>query len=339
MRFFSKISVLSLIFLVYFAIFTSRAEAGILSFFEKILNMEKEDMIPSSSAATMPLLQSSASADPSANLNNPFNIVDQNSLLVVAGPLGTIADIENAPSTQISLYTVRKGDTLSDIAKMFNVDVNTIRWANDLKRGDILKAGQKLVILPITGVQYTVKKGDTLANIAKKFGSDENEIAQFNDLEPTKPLEIGLVIVVPNGELAERAESPGAIRPKQGFSYESTPSYIGYYMRPIKGGRKTQGIHGYNGVDLATSCGEPIYASASGDVIIEKSSGWNGGYGKYIVISHPNGTQTLYSHNSENAVSTGWHVAQGQLIGYIGETGKTTGCHVHFEIRGAKNPF
>lgn len=339
MSFFSKISFLSLIFLVYFSFFTSRAEAGILSFFEKILNMEKEDMIPSSSAATMPLLQSSASADHSANSNNPLNIVDQNSLLVVAGPLGTIADIENAPSTQISLYTVRKGDTLSNIAKMFNVDVNTIRWANDLKKGDILKAGQQLVILPITGVQYAVKKGDTLAGIAKKFGSDENEIVQFNDIDLSKPLETGLVIVVPNGELAEKAEPAGTTRPKMSYGYESAPSYIGYYMRPIKGGYKSQGIHGYNGVDLATSCREPIYASASGDVIIEKSSGWNGGYGKYIVISHPNGTQTLYSHNSENIVSKGWHVAQGQLIGYIGGTGKATGCHVHFEVRGAKNLF
>jgi len=73
--------------------------------------------------------------------------------------------------------------------------------------------------------------------------------------------------------------------------------------------------------------------------LISKSSGWNGGYGKYIVISHDNGTQTLYSHLSETAVSAGVKVSQGQTIGYMGNTGKSTGTHLHFEIRGAKNPF
>ena len=61
--------------------------------------------------------------------------------------------------------------------------------------------------------------------------------------------------------------------------------------------------------------------------------------GNYIVITHSNDTQTLYAHNSSNIVTAGWHVVQGQVIGYIGRTGKTTGCHIHFEVRGAKNPF
>ena len=110
-------------------------------------------------------------------------------------------------------------------------------------------------------------------------------------------------------------------------------------MRPIIGGRRTQGLHGYNGVDLGVSYGSPIYAAAPGTVIISRNGGWNGGYGKYIVVSHPNGTQTLYAHNSDNVVFAGANVIRGQVIGFVGSTGKSTGPHLHFEVRGARNPF
>ena len=90
---------------------------------------------------------------------------------------------------------------------------------------------------------------------------------------------------------------------------------------------------------MASYLGAPIRASASGDVIVARSSGWNGGYGKYIVISHPNGTQTVYGHMNAVAVQAGWHVAKGQVIGELGNTGNSTGPHIHFEIRGARNPF
>jgi len=117
------------------------------------------------------------------------------------------------------------------------------------------------------------------------------------------------------------------------------PSYEGYYMKPVSGAARTQGIHGYNGVDLGAPVGTPIMAAADGDVIIVKNGGWNGGYGNYVVIRHDNGTQTLYAHNSSNIVYPGQYVVQGQVIGYVGSTGRSTGPHVHFEVRGAKNPF
>lgn len=313
------------------------AEAGFFSFIEKLFNIKSKDVVHSSNAATMSLLEAPAGTGLSGKNAVNINVVDQGYLLVNSGPLGTIADIENIASTQISLYTVREGDTLFEIAKMFQVDVNTIRWANDLPKRAVIKAGQQLVILPISGIKYTVQKGDTVSSIAKKFGGAEEEIIQFNDLEPDSLLAAGQSLIIPNGELAAEPETQKT--PTRRKYADSAPSYSGYYLRPIKGGYKSQGIHGYNGVDLATDCGEPIYASASGDALIARTSGWNGGYGKYIVISHPNGTQTLYSHNSENVVTAGWHVAQGQIIGYIGRSGLTTGCHVHFEIRGARNPF
>ncbi len=239
-------------------------------------------------------------------------------------------------SGQVSLYVVRPGDSLSQIAEMFSVSANTIIWANDLDRaGELIAPGQVLVILPISGVQHTVVKGDTLAGIAKKYEGDLDDLVKWNGLDPDAPLALGAVVTIPDGVMATPAPSAGS----KGVPAGSGPEYAGYYLRPIDGGVRTQGIHGYNGVDLATAAGSPIYAAAAGTVIVSKTGGWNGGYGNYIVIRHNNGTQTLYAHNQKNLVTTGERVAQGDVIGYIGSTGKSTGPHVHFEIRGAKNPF
>lgn len=264
-----------------------------------------------------------------------INIVNSSALLPVTGPLGSIADVVERKPESISLYVVREGDSLSSIARLFDVSVNTIFWANNLKRGSLINPGDVLVILPVSGLKYTVKKGDTLKSIAKKLGGDESEILAFNGLSSGSDLKEGDTIIVPNGEGEPIPTSSGRVQVKGGGG----PSYVGYYLRPIAGGRKTQGLHGYNGVDLATYCGAPILASASGDVIIARSAGWNGGYGQYVVVSHPNGTQTLYSHLNGIIVSPGWHVVQGQVLGYVGSTGQSTGCHVHFEVRGARQPF
>jgi murein DD-endopeptidase MepM/ murein hydrolase activator NlpD len=144
------------------------------------------------------------------------------------------------------------------------------------------------------------------------------------------------VVVVPDGVVS--SSSTSSTSGTRSTVVAPTKSYDGYYLKPVNG-KRTQGIHGYNGVDLAAPAGTPILASASGKVIISRNSGWNGGYGRYIVIQHDNGTQTLYAHNSENIVYGGADVVQGQVIAYMGASGKATGAHVHFEIRGAKNPF
>lgn len=250
---------------------------------------------------------------------------------------GHLADlVHKATSDQISIYVVREGDTLSQIAEMFDVTVNTIKWGNDLS-SNTLKSGQTLVILPISGVKHTVVKGDKVATLAKKYKGDIEEILAYNNLKEGESLTVGSVIIIPDGEvLPPPSSSTGsAVRPVN----SSLKEYEGYYLRPIVGGRKTQGIHGYNGIDIAAPSGTPILASADGEVIISRSGGWNGGYGNYVVIRHSNGTQTLYSHNSKNNVSVGDTVKQGDVIGFVGATGKATGVHLHFEIRGAKNPF
>lgn len=264
-------------------------------------------------------------------------IVDDSAVLPDEGPAGSISDIDKPKSSAISIYVVREGDTFSQIADMFDVTVNTIRWANEIPASGI-RPGQTLTILPVTGVKHTIKKGDTLASLAKQYHADAGEIADYNGLKGA--LVAGGQIIIPDGEVVaapapKKSKASSVITANAGSA-----SYFGYYMRPLVGGTRTQGVHGYNGVDLAAPVGTPLLASASGDVIVSKAGGWNGGYGSYVVIRHDNGTQTLYSHASSVIVEVGQNVVQGQVIGYVGATGKATGPHVHFEIRGGpRNPF
>ena len=276
--------------------------------------------------------------------NGDISIVGNSALLPDSGPMGTVADIEEPTSDQISIYTVRSGDTLSEIAQMYDVSVNTVRWANDLTSKNVLKEGQVLIILPVSGIHHTVVKGETVESIAKKYQGDVKEIVQYNNLTE-KTLAVGDVIIIPDGEEAVQTSTGIYVKPGK-IRGSDAPSYTGYYIRPVGGNEgknwvKTQGLHGYNGVDIASlgSLNIPILASASGQVIISKSVGWNGGYGKYVVIQHSNNTQTLYAHLNSQVVSVGQQVEQGQVIGNMGRTGNSSGVHVHFEIRGAKNPF
>lgn len=284
----------------------------------------------------MALLQAVISPDPkSTTTDDDLNIVSGNSL----APEVQVSDIKNVNADQISLYVVHQGDTLPAIAKMFDVSVNTIRWGNDIK-GNNISVGQTLVILPISGIQHVVKSGDTLQSIAKQHKGDLDEIIQYNNLTKNSKLVVGDVVFVPDGEAVATPAYTGSS--KVGKKSPSVPVYDGYYMRPVVGGIKTQGVHGHNGVDLASAYGSKIYAAADGEVLVSRNSGWNGGYGSYIVIKHGNGTQTLYGHLSGTAVSAGDRVEQGQVIGYMGNSGQVTGhtgIHLHFEIRGARNPF
>ena len=147
---------------------------------------------------------------------------------------------------------------------------------------------------------------------------------------------MGSEIIIPDGEIYIPTTSSGS---GASSSKPNLKDASNFFARPISGGKRTQGIHGYNAVDIAAPVGTEIRAAAKGEVIISRSGGWNGGYGNYIVIKHSNGTQTLYAHNSKNFVSVGDVVEQGEAIGAVGSTGKSTGSHLHFEVRGAKNPF
>ncbi len=322
---------------MFLGLFPYQAHAGVFSFVSDLFggnSRSQEATVVTSQNIT--LLQAALNPNPNpAKGGGDITIVSDTALFPETGPSGTIVNIEEGHSDQISLYVVREGDTLSQIAKMYGVSVNTIMWANEVN-SKTLKAGDKLVILPISGIQHVVKSGDTLKSIALKYRADMNEIAQFNSLLAGQALAIGTHIIIPDGEAQSIPKSSGSTEKLRGTG---GPNYVGYYMSPLLSYRRTQGLHGYNGVDLAASKGAPVMAAADGEVIVSKNYGWNGGYGEYVVIAHSNGTQTLYSHMSGNITYQGMRVVQGQVIGYVGSTGKSTGPHLHFEVRGAKNPF
>ena len=288
---------------------------------------------------TTPALKAALNVDPNlARGGGDITISGGVALVPEIGPSVTLADIEVARpgQDQISIYVVREGDTLSQIAELFNVSTNTIVWANDLRRGNVIRPGETLAILPVSGVRHTVKKGETLASIVKKYEGELDEVLEFNGIPEGASLAVGSTITIPYGVVPQAVSSVSTSAVASG---SGGPSLSGYFLRPLVGGRRTQGVHGYNGVDIAAPTGTAVLASASGEVIISRSYGYNGGYGQYIVIRHDNGTQTLYAHLSENYVFAGARVVQGQVIGGIGNTGRSTGSHLHFEVRGAQNPF
>lgn len=309
-----------------------------------------DTIVSSGNVQTMALLQPATNINPAPVLADAdINIVDGSALVPEEGPAGTIADIVKPKNGTISTYVVKPGDTLSTIAKLYGVSTNTILWANDISKASSIHVGQTLTILPITSIKYTVKKGDTVASIAKRYSADATDIQNYNGIDDST-LEVGAVILIPGGELTApaatvkkttvKAKITVGAEPAHDVGPSGTATQIGYYASPLSHYIETQGIHGYNGVDLAAPNGTPIMASADGSVVVSRNSGYNGGYGSYVVIAHDNGSQTLYAHMSKVAVSVGATVTQGQVIGYVGSTGKSTGSHVHFEIRnGIKNPF
>ncbi len=272
------------------------------------------------------------------------------------GPEGSLpsesqaqAAVSSNKSGEISVYTVQDGDSISGIASHFGVSVNTILWANDLTIHSTIRPGMSLVILPVTGVEHTVAKGETLSSIAAKYGASAAEIATFNGLDASATVVIGAKLVIPGGESSAAASATATKKPtatkttpktsaKTGSDLGTAAAGSGYFTNPVPGAILTQSIHGNNGVDLGAPSGTPIHAAAAGTIIVSKNDGaWNGGYGSYVVVSHSNGMQTLYAHMSKDIVSVGETVTQGEVIGYVGETGEATGNHLHFEVRGGKN--
>lgn len=259
--------------------------------------------------------------------------------LVSSGPvLKEQMSAARTQSGEISVYTVRPGDSLSQIAEMYDVTINTIMWANDVSKSTGIQPGDTLVILPVAGVRHTITTGDTLASIVKKYDADAEEVLAYNNMTDISALTVGAELIIPGGIIAAPPVARKAT-PARTSGAPATASAAGWLAHPAPGSVRSQGLHGYNGIDFAASIGTSIRAAAAGEVIVARSGGWNGGYGTYVVIRHNNGAQTLYAHMNSLSVAMGSYVGQGQTIGTMGNTGRSTGSHLHFEVRGASNPF
>lgn len=257
---------------------------------------------------------------------------------VIAGSQDIHTDVSQKPRSETIEYTVETGDTLSSIALKFAISTDTIRWANDSK-GDAIKPGQTLKILPVTGVEYKVKSGDTLESVAKKFSAEQQPILDFpfNDIPDDLSLKVGQLLIIPDGTPPEAKAPPKPrIQPQYLAQGPGSPAFSapsgGIFIWPA-GGNLTQYFSWYHpGIDIANRSGPGIAASDGGRIIV---AGWpdSSGYGNRVVIDHGNGYTSLYAHMSNVYVSAGDTVSRGQLIGQMGSTGRSTGTHLHLEIR------
>ncbi len=287
-------------------------------------------------------LNLTASAIPAAQVSVDFSADDEleNQDLAIMEGSGLLAPGMSGNAffgmqKQAVNYIVEPGDSPFSIAVKFGINTDTVLAANNLRDGDLIKPGQQLIILPINGVRVPIGAKDTIASLAKKYKGKEDEIKAFSGIYDDAKLVVGNFIIIPDGEMPTVYVKPKVTAPKYA---KTTPSSGNWLIIPTAG-KNWSRIHGQNGVDVANACGTPIYAAAAGTVILSDGIGWNFGYGKYIMIKHLNGVVTVYGHASRLLVNQGDYVDQGQLIALMGTTGRSTGCHLHFEVRGAKNPM
>lgn len=238
--------------------------------------------------------------------------------------------------TEIITYIVEPGDSASTIAEEFEISVSTILWENNLSAYSIIRPGDKLTILPLSGVTHKVVRGENLSSIAKKYKVAEEKILTANKLANDVILGVGQKLIIPGGK--KRTYVPYTATIYTGFSAirdivrapDAKPVAGNKMNWPTVGRRITQYYSWrHHAVDIANKTGTPIYAADAGLV---EYIGWGKGYGNQIVIDHGGGKKTKYAHLSKFYVKKGQRVSKGETIGAMGSTGWSTGSHVHFEV-------
>ncbi len=235
---------------------------------------------------------------------------------------------------EVVTYTVQPNDNTFAIAQAFGLKPETIVWANpELEtRPDMLRVGQKLVIPPVDGVYYTVKAGDTVAKLAKKYETTVEAIVNFKANGLTEPYTLtpGQKIMLPGGQ--KKAIVFRSIYPMErgGHPPSGAPKGSGRFIWPTQGILTQRYWSGHRAIDIANRTGTPIYAADDGYVVLSGRATW--GYGNQVLIDHGNGYMTRYAHLHTILVHAGQSVKQGQQIGTMGNTGRSTGPHLHFEI-------
>lgn len=258
-----------------------------------------------------------------------------NDYLFKTGATETI--ITRNTRTETIFYDVKAGETVASVARDFGLSPDTLRYVNKIS-GDGLTKGQKLKIPPVDGIYVAVQKNDTLVGISKKYKIALADIRKYNDLPENQPIFAGQEILVP-GVVAPKSTATSVNRGSSRGQTVPTGSYAvrlpggGQFIWPLESPTHfiSQGYKSsHRALDLNRLNGWGIYAAAPG-VVHLKSSRY--GYGNQIDITHGNNIVTRYGHLSQFKVRDGEYVQQGQLIGIMGSTGRSTGPHLHFEIR------
>lgn len=274
--------------------------------------------------------------------NNPFSPLlgsrfnpENLSTVVSYNPSDTALStvISSKPRDKMVDYKVVEGDTLASIAQKFGVSVDTIKWANDMD-DDMITPDDILKIPPVTGVVHKVASGDNIYTIAKKYNTSAQNIVNFIFNEFTDPdtfgLQVGQVLYVPDGVIEEEqpkyiAQAPSYAQVQAGVRGTSN------FIWPTNGLITQYPTWYHMALDIASNAAPAILASDTGTVTFAGCLQY--GYGCHVVVDHANGFQTLYAHMSVISVSAGQAVSQGEQVGVMGSTGRSTGPHLHFEVR------
>lgn len=334
----------------------NQAHAGFFSdlfSFGQEIQAAEENLVTKNSQ-TLALIESSSSVNPDMKNIKDDPIIgiieDDEGLLSVNSVIGVDTDLHKYSSSEkINIYTVKKGATLESIAKANNVSRAAVLYSNsDLTLSEITEEGRVLTIIPFKGALYTVKKGDTLSGISIKYKVSVEDILEYNNLTSAGSIVSGKMIILPgidDATLTKIAPSKKTVQSNTQYS-EGKPDMDGQgsggYIWPFPAGvgRVSQGFHDGQAYDFAAPKGTPIYAIQSGKVLATRTTGYNGGYGLYVVLDFDNDAQAIFAHMTKVVAVPGTHVNKGDLIGYVGSTGRSTGPHVHIEFRGgSKNPY
>lgn len=248
-----------------------------------------------------------------------------------------------AVRTTTEEYAVQEGDTISIIAQKFGVSVNTILWANNLTGRSLIRPGDKLTILPISGVLHKVKSGDTLAKIATRYNADSEKIIEFNRLVSADDINIEENLIIPDGVMPESPKpAPQPVQQKHNvFAIHLPDLFIPPPPVKVAAGARllwptvyhkiNQYFRGWLHTGLDIDCNYGIANIAAADGVVT-TAGWLRGYGYAVIINHGNGMETLYGHHQKLLVSAGQRISRGQPVGMCGSTGHSTGTHLHFEV-------
>ncbi len=253
----------------------------------------------------------------------------QRDLDFLAKASNPLTSIPERPRRGVITYRVQRGDNLTTISERFGLHWNTLLWSNDQLKGnpDLLYTGEELFILPVDGVYHEVKDGDTLASVAEEYQAAVADIleSEYNNFANGETLAVGQWLVVPGGTMPINPLWVQFVPPPPG-----APQGSGNFIWPVSGQITQSYWTGHLAVDIGRACGTPVYAAESGYV---SAAGWSGGYGNRIILTHGRGWDSLYGHLQTIWVRSGASVQKGSLIGYVGNTGRSTGCHLHLELR------
>jgi murein DD-endopeptidase MepM/ murein hydrolase activator NlpD len=268
----------------------------------------------------------------SLNQNQQVNI-PQIQTITLTSVLEKSIEAENENGPTVIIYTVKASDTAESIASTYEIKLSTILESNQLTSGSALTEGQSLVFPSIDGIAYKIQGGETLWDLSNLYKMSVDDILLVNKLENPDKLKLNQYIIIPNAEKALKLpvqtssqnsttqKSKGSVTLSRGI-WPASGSISSKFGR--RWGRQHEGI------DIAASTGTNVYAFMNGKVTF---SGTQGGYGKLVIIDHGNGIKSYYGHNSKLLAKVGQTVSKGTHIAEVGNTGNSTGPHLHFEIR------